>query len=139
MNQLKNLALDHIGIAVSQIEPALELYKNLFGLALESRDHIKESKVDVAFMRLDNTLIELVAPAEGNTSLQKFLATRGHGLHHICFKVTDIVAELRRLEKAGVELIDKNPRPGAHGSKIAFLHPSTTDGVLIELCEHPTS
>ena len=139
MNQIKSLPLDHIGIAVSKIEPALELYKNLFGLALESRDHIKESKVDVAFVRLENTLIEFIAPAEGNTSLQKFLATRGHGLHHVCFKVENIAAELKRLEQAGVELIDRVARPGAHNSKIAFLHPRTTDGVLIELCEHPTS
>lgn len=139
MNNFNDLPLDHIGIAVSKIEPALEMYKNLFGLSLESRDHIKETLVDVAFMRLGNTLIEFVAPAPGNTSLQNFLSTRGHGLHHICFRVKDLVAELKRLEGLGVELIDKKPRPGAHGSIIAFLHPRTTDGVLIELCEHPTT
>ena len=139
MNQIRHLPLDHIGIAVSKIEPALDLYNKLFGLKLESRDHIAQSKVDVAFLRLDNTLIELIAPAPGNTSLTKFLETRGHGLHHICFKVEDIAAELLRLEQAGVELIDKVARPGAHGSSIAFLHPRTTDGVLIELCQHPNS
>lgn len=131
------LPLDHLGIAVLNIDAALAEYQKNFGFVLDSREIISSQRVEVAFIRLPNTLIELLAPQDDSSPLAKFLAKRGPGLHHICYRVEDIRAELARLKGAGVQLIDEVPRPGAHHTEIAFLHPKSTGGVLTELCEHP--
>ena len=130
-----NYPLDHVGIAVPDLAAAIDQHTKLFGFVVDCQEEVPSQGVALAFLRLQNTLLELLTPTTENSSLAKFLATRGPGLHHICYRVTDIVAELARLEKSGVVLIDKAPRPGAHGSKIAFLHPKSTGGVLIELCQ----
>jgi len=130
------LPIDHIGIAVPNIDAALEDYRKNFGFALDSREVIASQRVEVAFIRLPNTLIELLAPQDDSSTLARFLAKRGPGLHHICYRVDDIRSELARLKSQGVELIDAAPRPGAHRTEIAFLHPKSTGGVLTELCEH---
>lgn len=130
--------LDHVGIAVHNLDSALEEYSRNFGFTLDSREIIASQRVEVAFIRLPNTLVELLAPQDEASPLSKFLAKRGPGMHHLCYQVGNIEAELARLTATGVELIDKVPRPGAHGSRIAFIHPKSTGGVLTELCEHPT-
>ncbi|MFM1848613.1 MAG: hypothetical protein RL417_2087 [Pseudomonadota bacterium] len=129
--------LDHVGIAVRNIDDALAEYRKNFGFALDSREIIASQRVEVAFIRLPNTLIELLAPVDETSTLAKFLQKKGPGLHHLCYRVEDIERELSRLSANGVELVDKSPRPGAHRTRIAFLHPKSTGGVLTELCEHP--
>lgn len=131
--------LDHVGIAVHNIDAALNEYRTQFGFAVDSREVIESQRVEVAFIRLPNTLIELLAPQDESSPLAKFLAKRGPGMHHLCYRVENIETELKRLMQAGVEVIDKVPRPGAHHTRIAFLHPKSTGGVLTELCEHPGS
>lgn len=131
--------LDHVGIAVHDIDAALLEYRTQFGFSVDSREVIESQRVEVAFIRLPNTLIELLAPQDESSPLAKFLAKRGPGMHHLCYRVDNIEAELTRLIQAGVEVIDKVPRPGAHHTRIAFLHPKSTGGVLTELCEHPTT
>jgi methylmalonyl-CoA/ethylmalonyl-CoA epimerase len=130
-----NFPVDHIGVAVENLDEAIAFYKRSFGCEVDLREVVEDQKVELAFLRTANTLIELLTPAPGNTTLTKFLKTRGPGLHHICYLVSDIRSELRRLEGLGMELIDKTPRPGAHKSLIAFIHPKSTLGVLTELCE----
>ena len=129
--------LDHVGLAVPDLDAALAEYGRLFGFSLDSRETITSQQVEVAFIRLPNTLIELLAPLTPECTLGRFLAKRGPGLHHLCYRVDDIRAELARLQAAGITLVDEVPRPGAHGSLIAFLHPKSTGGTLTELCEHP--
>lgn len=131
------LPLDHVGIAVTNLNDALDEYGKRFGFTLESREVIATQRVEVAFIRLPNTLLELLAPTDDDSPLARFLAKRGPGLHHLCYRVDDLEAELARLKATGVELIDATPRLGAHGTRIAFLHPKSMGGVLVELCEHP--
>lgn len=130
-----DLPLDHVGIAVQSLDEGLELYRKSFGLKLELREMVPSQGVEIAFLKLENTLMELLAPTSPESTLAKFIQKRGPGLHHLCYRVVDIRAELMRLEKGGFTLIDKEPRPGAHHSLIAFLHPKDFNGVLIELCE----
>lgn len=128
--------LDHIGIAVLNLDASIKFHQDNFGLKLELRENIESQRVEIAFLKLENTLLELLAPTDSNSTLSKFLSERGPGLHHICYRVTDIEAEMQRLVLQGLRLIDTKPRPGAHNSLIAFLHPKSTEGVLIELCQH---
>ena len=131
--------LDHIGIATRDLDRAISEHLTNFGFKLHSRETIESQKVEVAFLKLPNTLIELLAPTSLDSTLTKFLETRGEGLHHLCYRVDDIKVELTRLEKLGHRLIDSEPRPGAHKTMIAFIHPKTLGGVLTELCQYPTS
>lgn len=131
------LPLDHIGIAVSNLDDAISLYTNTFGFEVETRETIASQGVELVFLKLANTRLELLAPTNAVSKLKKFLDTKGPGLHHICYKVDNLKAELARLKALGVKLIDEVPRPGAHNSIIAFLHPSSFGGVLTELCEYP--
>lgn len=132
--------IDHIGIAVKDINQAIENYTTNFGHKLVLKETLEYKQIDLAFVSTGNTMIEFISPTtEGkkdeNHTVQKFLNSRGEGLHHICYEVSDIHQELSRLEKSGLILIDKTPRAGAFGSKIAFLHPKLTNGTLIELCQ----
>ena len=128
--------LDHLGIAVTKLDAAISEYERNFGFKLHLRERIESQKVELCFLKLDNTLIELLTPTHPSSTLQKFMDKRGPGLHHICYRVTDINAELRRLSALGHDLIDKEPRPGADNTLIAFIHPKTLGGVLTELCQH---
>ena len=128
--------LDHVGIAVEDLDAAIAFYKDCFGFSLESRETIEDQNVAAAFIKLDNTLIELLAALNQQSTLTKFLSRRGPGLHHLSYRVDDLSAELSRLESLGVQLIDKAPRPGANNTIIAFLHPRSTQGVLTELCQY---
>ena len=130
--------LEHIGIAVSDLEEALALYEEAFGLEAESIVALEERNVRVAFLPLGNTKIELLEPM-GEGALSRFLERRGEGLHHIALGVSDIRGSLKKLKEKGIRLVDEAPRPGAEGDLVAFLHPRSTRGVLVELCERASS
>jgi methylmalonyl-CoA epimerase len=127
--------VSHIAIAVSNADEAAKFYEEKLGLKLVGREDVAGSKVTVGFIPVGETRIELVQPAAPDSTITKFLETRGQGLQHICFEVDDVTAELKRLDAAGVRLIDKGPHPGAHGTMVGFIHPSATGGVLVELSE----
>jgi methylmalonyl-CoA/ethylmalonyl-CoA epimerase len=126
--------LDHIGIAVEDLDSAIQTYEKL-GFAVESVDDVPGFGVKVAFLPMASGNVELVQPVKDDSAMAKYLEKKGEGIHHLCFEVYDIRAELNRLEAAGVQLVDKVPRTGAHGTLVAFLHPKSTGGVLIELAE----
>jgi methylmalonyl-CoA epimerase len=125
--------LSHIGIAVHRIDDVLPLFVDLLGASFEGRQTLEDRGLDVAFVRLGSVEFELLEARRPGTAIEKFLATRGPGLHHLALTVGDVAAALVRLRTAGLRLIDDEPRPGAHGD-VAFVHPSSTHGVLIELC-----
>ena len=127
------IRLDHIGIAVQEMNDALKFFQDALGMNL---DHIaleEGGKTRVAFMPVGGSEVELVEPQEAESGLAKFLAKRGEGIHHICFQVDDIDAALARLKQHGAQLIDETPRVNASGTKYAFIHPKSAHGVLIEL------
>lgn len=131
------LPLDHIGIAVPNMDKAIAEYQKTFALTVSHRETLQDRGIEIAFLDLEHTKLELLAPAsEAPNQISKFLEKRGSGMHHLCYEVTDIKAELARLKGIGVILIDEEPRPGAHGTLIAFLHPSSFGGVLTELCQY---
>ena len=132
MNQ--NTKIDHIGIVVQDIQTALQVYQDALGLPLKEIVPVPDQKVKVAFLPLGESNIELVQPTSDDTGIAKFLAKRGEGIHHICIEVEDIEATLARLKAHEVQLIDEEPRQGAHG-RVAFIHPKAMHGVLIELIE----
>ncbi|PIE34716.1 methylmalonyl-CoA epimerase [candidate division KSB3 bacterium] len=126
--------VNHIGIAVKDIEKSLEVYQDLLGLELEGQHEVKEQKVLTAFFPVGETHLELIQPTEGNVGVTKFLEKRGEGVHHICFEVDNIETTLSDLKARGARLIDEKPREIEDGKKkMAFLHPKSTGGVLIEL------
>ena len=130
--------LDHIGIAVSDLENALKPYIEIAGFSLEEREALHEMGIDIAFISSsDGQVIELLAPqtTNANSALSRFLAKRGQGLHHICYRVHDINLELKRLNDSGIRCIDRQPRNGSRGTLIAFLHPDSFNGVLIEISQ----
>lgn len=128
-------AIDHVGVAVEEIEAALSVYRDTLGLALVHREQVSEQGVDAALLDVGDGHIELVAPLGPDTAVGRFLASRGPGLHHVAYRVADVEAELQRLASAGVRLIDERPRTGIRGSRVAFLHPSGTGGVLTEIVQ----
>jgi methylmalonyl-CoA/ethylmalonyl-CoA epimerase len=127
--------LDHIAIAVHNVEHAAKFYQDMLGLELRNVELIKEQKTRVGFLTIGETSIELVEPSCEDSPIAKFLSTKGPGIHHFCFEVDDIEQEIEKLTNHGAQLIDKIPRSGAHETLIAFLHPKGTGGVLIELCQ----
>ncbi len=134
---IKVKRIDHVAIAVAERDASAAALSALFGLAPGAREHVAAQATDVAFLHADggahDTALEICAP-RGNAALDRFLAQRGPGLHHVCFAVEDLPAALAALKAAGVRLIDETPRPGARGHQVAFLHPASTGGVLFELC-----
>jgi len=131
------LGLDHIGIAVPNLDTSIAFYQRSFGLAVELREKVPSQKVELAFLALPGTRLELLMPTAPESAIGKFLQSHGPGMHHVCYRVRDIRAELHRLQSLGHKLIDETPRPGAHNTLIAFLHPKGCEGVLTELCEYP--
>jgi len=129
---LRALGIHHIGIAVDELETAVETYTRLFGAELEHRAQLEEQGVDAASLHVGTGRIELMAPLEADTPVGRFLAGRGPGLHHVAFEVADVAAELDRLRRAGTRLIDESPRRGLFGLQVAFVHPEATGGVLAE-------
>ncbi len=127
--------IDHIGIAVQNIDDALKVYADALGLHVAQTDKEEGQKSIVAFLPAGESEVELVEPIGQDGPVARFLAKRGEGIHHICFRVDDLEAHLERLQRQGFRLINKTPVPGAHGCRVAFLHPSAGNGVLIELSE----
>ncbi len=127
--------IDHVGIAVEAIDPALVLYEGSFGLTLVYREIVEEQGVEAVLLDLGENHIELLAPLGADTPVGRFLARSGPGIHHVAYQVSDIEAALAQLQAAGIELIDKQPRIGIRGSRVAFAHPKYTGGVLTEIVE----
>src|SRR4051794_15941457 len=129
------IRINHIGLAVSDMEEALGLYSAGLGLTASGHENVDSDAVHVSFLPVGESRLELLSPLGEEGPLQKFLASRGEGMHHICLEVEDLPGMLANLIEAGVELINPEPRPGAHGSMVAFIHPKSAHGVLIELVE----
>jgi methylmalonyl-CoA/ethylmalonyl-CoA epimerase len=127
--------IDHIGIAVNSIEETLPFYRDHLGMALMGTEEVAEQKVRVAMLRIGDSKIELLEPTAADSPVARHLEKSGPGIHHIAYEVADIGRALQRLAAEGVRLIDDTPRSGAHGTKIAFLHPKSSNGVLTELCQ----
>lgn len=131
--------VDHIGIAVTDLDAAIALYASTAGTSVTLRERLQDRGIELAFLNTGGTKLELLMPLEDNTPIARFLAKRGPGIHHICYRVNDIKAEMARLEGLGAKLIDTVPRPGASGTMIAFIEPASFSGVLTELCEYTSS
>jgi methylmalonyl-CoA/ethylmalonyl-CoA epimerase len=133
---VKALKIDHLGVAVRSIDETLAVYR---ALGIEEAEHSRETvagqRVRVAFLPVGESRIELLEPSSEDSPIAKFVAKRGPGIHHVCFAVDDLDAALAELDRDGVRLIHKTPVPGAGGKRVAFLHPESGDGVLIELAE----
>ncbi|HWD11703.1 MAG TPA: methylmalonyl-CoA epimerase [Solirubrobacteraceae bacterium] len=127
--------IDHIGVAVEEIEPALELYRDSFQLELSHREIVEEQGVEAVLLDLGENHVELLAPLGADTPVGKFLARQGPGLHHVAYQVSDIEATLAALKQAGLALIDEQPRVGIRGSLVAFMHPRASAGVLTEIVQ----
>ena len=127
--------INHIGIAVKNIEASVPFYRDVLGMAYEGSEEVAEQKVRVAFLTVGESRIELLEPTSPDSPVSKFLEKNGEGTHHIAYEVADLEGALSDLRAAGVKLIDQTPRCGAHGTLIAFLHPKATGGVLTELCQ----
>lgn len=126
--------LDHIGVAVRSLAETVSVYE-LLGLNVLKREHVPTEQVDVAFLDTGECHLELLEPTSPDSAIARFIDKRGPGIHHICLKVTGLPEILQRLDAAGVQLIDKTPRPGANNKRVAFVHPKATGGVLLELSE----
>jgi methylmalonyl-CoA/ethylmalonyl-CoA epimerase len=129
--------INHIAVAVSNLEDAAKFYQSVLGLTLTGVEVVAAQKTKVGFFKIGESNIELVQPSEPDSPLVKFLETKGQGIHHICFEVDDVEAEVKALLEKGATMVDQKPRPGAHNTKVAFMHPKSSNGVLIELCELP--
>lgn len=127
--------INHIGVAVRNLETSLPFYRDVLGMTFEGTEEVAEQKVRVAFLAVGESRIELLEPTSADSPVAKFLEKNGEGIHHIAYQVDDLVNTLERLRSEGVRLIDEQPRKGAHGASIAFLHPKATGGVLTELCQ----
>ena len=125
--------IHHVGIAVDDLGDAVDVYRRLFGAELEQRESLPDQGVDAAALRVGGSRLELLGARGPDTPVGRFLAGRGPGVHHVAFAVDDVGAELARLAAAGAELVDEEPRRGAFGTTVAFVHPHSTGGVLAEL------
>jgi methylmalonyl-CoA/ethylmalonyl-CoA epimerase len=128
--------IEHIGIAVKNLNDAIYYYENVLGLKCYSVEEVKDQKVKTAFFKVGQTKIELLESLEADGPVGKFIEKKGEGVHHIAFNVNNLTEKLKEVEQKGIQLIDKVPRKGAEGLDIAFLHPKSTFGVLTEFCEH---
>jgi methylmalonyl-CoA epimerase len=127
--------IDHVGVAVQDIDASLDLYRDLFELALAHREVVQEQGVEAVLLDVGENHVELLAPLGPDTPVGKFIAKRGPGLHHVAYQVKDIDATLAALTAAGTALIDERPRVGIRDSRVAFLHPRATGGVLTEIVQ----
>jgi methylmalonyl-CoA/ethylmalonyl-CoA epimerase len=125
--------IHHLGVAVADLDDALETYRRLFGATLEHRSSVSDQGVDAMSLLVGGSRIELVAPTDDDSPVGRFLASRGPGMHHVAYAVDDVGAALAALAEAGVELIDQAPRTGLFGLEVAFVHPDAVHGVLTEV------
>ncbi|HET9739315.1 MAG TPA: methylmalonyl-CoA epimerase [Solirubrobacteraceae bacterium] len=131
-------SIDHIGVAVDDLDAAIATHRDTFGMPLVHRETIGEQGVEAALLDVGDSHVELLAPLGDDTPVGRFLARRGPGLHHVAYRVDDVEAALDGLRAAGVRLIDEAPRPGIRGSRVAFVHPSAAGGVLTEIVQPAT-
>lgn len=127
--------IEHVAIAVSDLEQAIEHYSKVWGLTLEHREVVEDQGVEEAMFKLGDSYIQLLAPLAPDTTVGKFIERKGEGLHHIAYEVEDLEASLDALTADGVKLIDDKPRTGSRGTRIAFVHPRSNRGLLVELVE----
>ncbi len=125
--------LDHVGIAVTRLPEALSFYRDSLGLEIEPPEEIPSQRVRAHFVPVGDAFLELLEPTAPDSPIARYTEKRGAGIHHVALRVEDIHAALAELKARGVRLIDETPRPGAHGSLVAFIHPSASHGVLVEL------
>jgi methylmalonyl-CoA/ethylmalonyl-CoA epimerase len=130
--------IEHIGIAVKELDSAVKLYEDLLGIKCYKIEEVPDQKVRTAFFRIGETKIELLESTDSEGPISKFIDKRGEGLHHIAFAVKELEKQLKKAKKANIRLINEIPQKGADGLDIAFIHPKSTSGVLIELCEDKT-
>lgn len=129
--------IDHLGIAVPSLDAALPVYRTLFGTDVEHIEDVVDQKVRTAFFSVGESHFELLEPIGDDGPIAKYLSKRRGGIHHVCVEVSDIEAVLAAYKEQGIVLIDEEPRAGAHGKRVAFVHPKSTGGVLLELSESP--
>ena len=127
--------IDHVGIAVKSIEQAGKFYTEILGLKIQDIENVADQKVNVAFLPITDSELELLESTEPDGPVSKYIDARGEGVQHIAFRVENIEEALEELKSKGVRLIDQTPRNGAGGARIAFIHPKETNGVLVEICE----
>ena len=127
--------IDHIGIAVRSLTEAIPFYRDVLSMDFMGVEEVPDFKVRVAMLRVGETKIELLEPTCAESFLAGFLETSEEGIHHIAYEVEDVESAIGKLEGAGVRMLDRKPRPGAHGTKVAFIHPESSRGVLTELCQ----
>src|SRR5512143_3189505 len=128
-------AINHIGIAFRSIDAQRAYYEQALGAVFEGTEEVPDQKVRVGFFRVGDVRLELLEPSDPTSTIAGFLDRRGEGLHHVAFTVADLEARIAELKQAGLRMIDNAPRPGAHHTRIAFVHPKSSFGVLTELCE----
>ena len=128
--------IHHLGVAVEDLDDALQTYERLFGAELERRERVPDQGIEAAGVLVGDSRVELLAPLGEDTPVGKFLSKRGPGMHHVAYEVADLPEELERLRSEGVELIDDQPRSGLYGLEVAFVHPDAAHGVLSELVAH---
>ncbi len=131
------LRINHIGLATESIADALKVFGDGLGLAVSGEDEVPGDNVRVVFAPVGESRFEFLEPVGAEGPLHKFLEKRGPGIHHICLEVEDLSGMLQHLDALGIELIDREPRPGAHGTMVAFIHPKSANGILVELVEKP--
>jgi methylmalonyl-CoA/ethylmalonyl-CoA epimerase len=127
--------INHIGIAVASIEDALPFYRDALGMTLTGTEEVASQKVKVAFLAIGESKIELLEPTSPDSPIAKFLEMKGPGVHHVAYSVPDIEGAIATLMASGTRMIDAEPRDGAHGARIAFIHPKSSGGVLTEICQ----
>ena len=132
---MKILKIDHLGLAVNSIDEGKKFWTDIMGLEIEATDTVEEQKVTTAFLPISESEVELLESTAPDGPIAKFIEKRGQGFQHVAFRVADIEEALAELKEKGVRLIDEEPRIGAGGAKIAFLHPKDTGGVLVEICQ----
>ena len=135
---MKPTRIEHIGIAVTDLKSSISFYERVFGLECYNIEEVEDQKVRTAFFKVGQTKIELLESTDPDGPIGKFIEKRGEGIHHIAFAVDNAAEQLNHARKEGVRLIDEDPRRGAEGLDIAFLHPKSASGVLIEICEDKT-
>ena len=127
--------IDHIGVAVEDIDEAVTLYRDRLGMREQHRETVEEQGVDAVLLEIGEGHVELISPLAADTAVGKFLERNGPGLHHVAYQTDDIDSQLDQLREAGLRLIDEQPRTGIRGSRVAFVHPKATGGVLTEIVE----
>ena len=127
--------INHIGIAVKSLDDALPFYRDNLGMDLKEVEEVAEQKVRVAMLQVGESMIELLEPTSEDSPVAKYIEKNGAGIHHIAYEVADIEAAIAALQAGGARMIDEKPRHGAHGTRIAFIHPKSSSGVLTELCQ----